>query len=317
MAYAFQNYEAFDAAAFAAFNDNRCLLLPENPLASAPTGNVRWTQTGNTTDADESNTSFPASRSFDEFLHKKTQPDSGIVGASAVWYLVVDFGAVNLQTIDAGVIVHNNLGSLGITVDLQIADDAIFFTNLKTIATSGVLTAPASGKLEERVAFYSLDHGVGVQQIYTSVRFLRYKFSRVGNFIPAILLANASARTQLIVNPLVPFDAEGNASNIATFASRGGADRVYVFNRGKGGFTANFRLADAAEIAPIEDAWFRSEQGTKHMIFATSPKDDPAESLLVHLDPADFFFPFEVSTRVRSGSWDFVEQGPPFVARER
>ncbi len=325
MAWSRQLLSVADPAASTAFDDNLGLFIPKNEMDDATV--VIWTQGGDTTDADESDVSLPGfqadPRTFDEFPHKTSKPDAGIVGASNSWWVAVDFGAANEKVIDSAVAITKNVPSLGggIGVTIEVADSADFTTNAQVIAAD-FPAVPAAGQLDPRIGFYVFDDQVALPPLfayrYSDVRYLRWRFFRAGsNFIPEIHQLIVGQRAQLLANPLTPFDAQGNASSVEIFSSRGGADRVYERYQGKGRLTTQFRLRDATEMAPIEDVWRRSDRGTNHVIFAPCPNTDPQESLFVHWDPPDFFFPFEVRTDIRAGAWDFVEQGPPFVERER
>jgi len=315
MAYAFQNFSTFNPAGAVAFDAGVGLVVPHNHLTAAAAGFPRWNTAGTTVAADASASGFPASQGHDGFLHKTTKPS----GLTTLWYYVVDFGAGTEVTIDSALIVHKQLGAAqATTVKVQIADSGDFLTAPITIADSGVVPAAAAGKIERRLGFYQLDHGIGQAQVYTSVRFLRFEFSRVGpGNDPEIHEFVVGQRAQLLVNPLAPFDADGNVSNAPVFEARSGAARIYEFYRGKGVFSAGFTTGSVAEFAPLADIWLRSNQGTKHVVWVPCPESAPAESFLMRIDPPEFEFPFVAGTHVRTGRWDLIEQGPPFVARER
>lgn len=311
MAYSFQDLSTFNLAASQAFSDNLMLVVPKNELEGAST--VIWTITGNTTDADASDTGFEANpRVFDEFLHKASKP----TGTSMVWYVAIDFGAAGI-TLDSVTIMTQNAASNSATVSVEIADNAVFTLNLREIANSGALSPPATGKLDPRIGFHDLQHaGVSVPQVYSSVQFLRVKLVAGINWIPTVWEIVVGLKSQFLANPLSPFDPIGNSSRTSVFSARGGADRIYEFYRGKGSFTARFRTRNSDEFVPIEDAWQRTEQGTKNFVVVPCPITAPNESFLMRIDPPEERFPVLVKTQ-QGGAWDLVEQGPPFVARER
>ena len=179
MAYAFTDFSTVNPAGFTAFQRGTGLVVPKNEVDGAPT--VIWTQTGETTDADESDVTIPGfaanPRLFDELPHKRSKPDPAIVGASNTWFVAIDFGAAGV-TIDSIVLIHQNLATLGVTVSVEIADSADFLTNPITIATQ-VLASPAVGQSDPRVGFFQLDHLAAAFKQYTVVRFLRVKMVRV------------------------------------------------------------------------------------------------------------------------------------------
>lgn len=308
MAYAFAD---LPAAELAAFNRDISLAVPRNELQSTTLS--RWSQGGEVTDADESAVGFPASRSFDEFPHKITKPATD----EPIWFLVFRFPSPGV-TVDSTVVIPKNIETINSPFNIEIADDGAFATNLITIVSTGAVTAPAAGKLDSRFGFFDLNHagsGSANPQRYTSVEFLRIKFGPFPASVPEIHQVIVGQRSQLLEAPLVPHTSSGNRTAATTFESRAGVGSVDEEHRGRGEISANFITADAAEFAPIDDWWDRTDEGFRHFIWAAQPKTKQNDALFVRFDPRDFFFP-ELTSRVRQGSFDMIEQGPPFRERE-
>ena len=322
MAFGNSAFSVVDPDGFAAFQLNRGLVVPKNEFADST--RLVWTQdatppTPSSSWVDESDTSSPGfeaePRLRDELPHRTSKPDTSIVGVSSTWFINIEFS--NPITLDSVIVIHKNLASLGVTVTVEIADNALFTTNLVEIANSGVLGSPALGKKDSRVAFYELDHTATAAQIYTTVEFLRIKLTRATVFVPEIHQIVAGSRAQFLVNPLAPFDPFGNVTSTISPQSRGGAARRIGFFRGQGQFTTSFLTATQAEFDPIQDWWDRSEEGTKHFIIAPCPKSDPNDSLLMRIEPPEFFFPVPRGEIQREGAFDLIEQGTPFRKREK
>ena len=309
MAYAFAD---LPAAELTAFNANVSLALPRNEIQSATV--AIWTQTGNSSDADESATGFEADpRASDEFPHKSTKPDAN----QTTWHLVFRFPSPGV-TVDAIALLSKNIRTIGAQFIVEIADNALFTTNIITIASSGVLTAPAAGKLDGRFGFYNLNHagsGSTNAQRYTSVEFLRFRFDPFPAATPEVHQAIVGKRSQLLRAPLVPHTSIGNRTAATTFESRAGVGSVDEDHRGRGEVSAALITQDDAQFAPIIDWWDRTDEGLRHFIWAVLPNSDPNDSLFVRFDPREFFFP-ELTATIKQGIFDMIEQGPPFRERE-
>lgn len=305
------------AADVALLNADVVVFQPQNKIAQAvriASTRTRWNRAGDFTDGagDESATGFPATRAHDQLTSKLTKPDA----ARDPWFWMFD--APSGLIFDTFVLIGHNLGGLNVTVRLQIADDETFTTNLETIATFSGLTGSTSGRNDDRLVSFNLDHTSTAPQTYSDVLFFRIEFDFSLALIPEIREVFLGERQQLKRGILAPHDPQHAMSETRLVRSRSGSAVVFEFNRGQGEFDPEVIAAslDPTEATRIRDIFTRNRQGALPLIYTPRPGTVPLDSYFGFLDPPELLFPIDGAGN-RRALLNIREQGPFFRELER
>jgi len=258
------------------------------------------------TGQDDTDGGAPAFNAYDRFLGRPTRP----AGSATSWAFCVDFGGANAE-FDHVLIGGHNLGAIGsTTVELQIADDAAFTTNLITVATF------TPGSTNARLVSLSLGTGGNpAPNVYSAVQFLRVLITRSPSalFTPQIGELVLGRRRQLRRRPTVPYDPDQQVSETADFVSRSGVTTRYVFNRGRAMITPVEVAFDTAQATPVTGWWSDINQGTRAFGWVERPGTAPTVAFWVLADPRSTF-PYETD-KIRRFAFSLVEQ-PPYAGLE-
>lgn len=254
--------------------------------------------------SDDTDANAPTSLLHDAQHVFPTKPDAG----ATLWYILVDFGAANLATIDHIYLGGHNFVTANVTsVNVQIADDSAFTTNLVTIATF----VPV---VDGRLVSLALDHTATVAQLYSSVQFLRLEINMSsGAVIPELSELITGQRIQFPSTPLVGYDPTHAVSEVSDFISRSGVTSRYVFHKGKQALGGTMMLKTAAELLPAQDWWDETQFGTQSFVWVEGPASAPDDAAVYLMDP-EFVFP-HLASDLRRQSFDIVEQ-PGFIRPE-
>jgi hypothetical protein len=264
------------AAEQSALTGGRPLLLATNHVRNIRSGttNLEWSSSGDWADSapagagNRTDASYPTSRAWDGFLHADTRP-TGAAGTEGsglntryVYYLLADLDEASTatHTVDSVMVRPLNVSSWpGVcTVQVQIADDAAFSTNLVTIA-SFTSTSLADRKLVD----FNLTTGVGANLYgrFTSVRYARLRISSTatwGTVRPRIGEWVLGRRRQLGHNPRIPHDDRPALSAVGDFASKSQLRSRYVYASGQRNIEAGLMPSTSGTYAIDEVAELRS-----------------------------------------------------------
>lgn len=302
MAVSFANLSADETAWFA---DDKPLLIGRNwGRVITTAAEAKWTANGSFADSDQTDTDFPWNLAFDEFDHLQTRPGSG----TSERHFVMDLGASEPGEIDCVVLLNHNLGSTSSTVDIQIADDSTFATNLRTLVSS----SPSN---DNRLVFLDLDHSPGVPQRYSSVRYIRVKCTSGGSVIYKLGEVILGRRRQLKHKPNLPWDPNNLHSDVEDFISQSGVRTRYIKSKGRRFLNAILSPHETARISDIETLYETElEQGTKNLVWIDDPTTSPNSAHWFQLDP-QLSGPLRGPSQ-RLFSFSGVEQGPNYKSAE-
>jgi hypothetical protein len=254
----------------------RPLLLATNHIRNltAGTTQLEWSSSGDWTDSapagasNRTDSSYPTSRAWDGFLHADTRP-TGTAGTEGsglstryVYYLLADLveSSLSTHTVDSVMVRPLNVSAWpGIcTVQVQIADDAAFSTNLVTVA-SFTTTALADRKLVD----FNLTTGAGANLYgrFTSLRYARIRISSTttwGTVRPQIGEWVMGRRRQLGHNPRIPHDDRPALSAVGDFTAKSQLRSRYVYASGQRNIEAGLMPSTSGTYAIDEVAELRS-----------------------------------------------------------
>ncbi len=187
---------------------------------------AEWRQGGSfASGSDETDTDFPTFLAHDRTAYEKTRPDT----AQTTWFLLLEWTGAKLGKFDTMWIVRHNLGTINATIDLQLADDNAFTTNLITLHTS----TPANDK---RIVDATLFHTGSDARLYSTVEFARLKIVTGGAAIPQIGELWLGDRQQMGHGILLAgFSPERKVSDHVDVRVRTGFNSRIVYNKGAKG----------------------------------------------------------------------------------
>ena len=228
----------------------RPLLLATNHVRNIRNGNVslEWSASGSWVDSapaggsNRTSTTYPTSRAWDGVLYADTRPTGaeGTEGSGLntryVYYLLaeLDESSNATHTIDTVMVRPLNVSAWPdvATVEVQIADNSSFSTNLVTLSSfSGAALA------DRKLLDTNLTTGAGANLWgrFTSVRYARLRISSTvswGTVRPQIGEWVMGRRRQLGHNPRIPHDERPLLSVVSDFTAQSQATSRYVFARG-------------------------------------------------------------------------------------
>jgi hypothetical protein len=278
-------------------------LVAVNAIVSPST--KKWTETGTVAATDRTLAANPAARAYDGLPGLLTKPDST---AASTWYLVFDMGTTGIE-FDCAFLIGHNFGTLALTtVQLQIANAADFATDLVTIGDFG---APAN---DDRLADYVLHSGGGSALRYSTVRYVRLKLSKGGNFTPQLGELVLGRRRQFDRKPDRPFDDYGLHNEVDVTKTLGGLSLVTAHFRNQFRLDAEWPI-ESSDYQTDWQAFWTGCNGA--FVWCYSPTSAPASWHLMARDQEDIDLgmigPYE-----RTAKLEAVEQGPSlyFLANE-
>lgn len=295
------------AAQIASFNANYPLVLANHVLFAAENDAAfatRWSTTGSwTSGADLTASDSPGYNAYDFQFNRFTAPSS----AQSTWYFLMNFGGTP-ATIDAAVILGHNFGAIGgLTVTLEVADDAAFTTNLRTLATW------TPGTSTKRLVNVTLG---GSNNSYSGVVYARVKITGSSAFIPQIGEIFLGARRQLNSAGLLPYDPDMESARTVDFDGRSGVRTRYVFNDGQQTLKFDLSIADASSDAVVSSWWSDCAHGTRPFVYIERPNTAPGAAFLMWFPQGYKLQRPYLSDVVRRLSVELEEQGAPFYANE-
>lgn len=283
---------AWETTAFAADKP----LIASQSIPTSP-AYAKWVEVGQvgagniTTWTDRTDSDFPIRRAYDGYPHLVTKTDAT---AANEWYLAFDFGSA--IDFDCAFLIGTNMGTVNpVTLDLQVADDNAFSTNLKTI---GTFTAS-----NDRMQDYVLSDGSGAARWTAQYAWL--KIARVANFTPEIGELILGRRRQMQSMPLNPFDPTSLHDEIGRSRSMGGISHTTVFHRRRFELSATFSEHEDTYINGLIGFW---QECNNTFVWCWEPTTTPGGWNLMSKD-ADFDFPSEGWTE-RTVTLTGSEQGP-------
>lgn len=219
--------------------------IPISPLVA------RWTEVGATTSTDRTLSTAPSRWVYDGRPGLASTPDAT---SSSTWYLVFDLAAAGIEFDCCGIMGHN-FGTLALTtVQLQVADDAAFSSNLKTLADFG---SPSN---DDRLASIELYHTGSAALRYGGVRYLRIKLSRATPFTPEIGELLIGRRRQLAFKAQRPFDVYALSENSEISETDSGVLHKVTYSRRAYELAAEFWVTTAAHRLDLVE-FFRECRG--------------------------------------------------------
>jgi hypothetical protein len=276
MAYSTTDLSA--AAQTTAATAGKPFVLPAGSVAnglSEHTGDttVTWSTTA-TAVSDITETGYPTSRLWDTHNHLVSRPST--TGYSIIYLLITTEIPVFDTIFIGGHNLHSAAGAATLTI--QIADNAAFSSNLRTL----VSYAGFGTSKNARLCFFNIGPtgGGGAVEQYSDVVYLRIKIDKGSSFTikPEIGEIVFAKREQLSQRPDVPFDDEAFSSSVVDFHSKSGVLTRYVLNTGQRFFKHQHSPtgADAYgmdDITSIRDWYKNTKRGVEPFIYVPDPTD--------------------------------------------
>jgi len=265
---------------------------------------TRWNQTGDWADPDESDADGDPLYGRDDQSYRRTYPDA----SQTLWYYLIDLGAADGILNAASILHHVNLS--GVTVTLQVADNATYATNLRDLAS----ITPSDST---RIVMLDLDgDAVGVEQEYSSVRYARLKFAKATGFIPSFGELILSQRTQLPYKSDLPYDPNNLRTRKEIFESDSGVMSSYTFWKKRKIMQLILNQDLAAYISDIETLWEDYLDGGRYpYLFIENPATSPTEAYWMEEQDPELSGPYSGPVR-REFRFLSIERGPHFYKIE-
>lgn len=273
-----------------ALTAGRPLLCATNHIRNIRSGStaLEWSASGSWSDSapagasNRTSASYPTSRAWDGRLYADTRP-SGAEGTEGsglnerrVFYLLADLdeSSAATHTIDLVMVRPLNVSSWpGVaTLQVQIADNSTFTTNLVTIASF-----TGADLADRKLLDLNLTTGAGANLYgrFTSVRYARLRISTTvtwGSIRPQIGEWVMGRRRQLAHNPRVPHDDRPASSVVADFRSQSQAVSRYIYARGARNIEAGLMPVPSGaysidEVATLRSWFEESGWGTRPFIY--------------------------------------------------
>lgn len=286
---------AWSSAALASWETtalgNDIPLLAAQAIPASPT-TVKWVDSaqvgsGNIgTWTNRAHASYPVARAYDGYPHLDTRTDATV---SSTWYYAMDLGA--LTEFDCLFLIGTNFGTLALTtVELQVADDNAFSTNLTTQAS---VTAS-----DDRMIDLTMVNG------RITAQYVWLKLSKGSSFTPQFGEMIIGRRRQLKNMPINPFDPTSLHDEVSRARSMGGVTHSTVFHRRR--FDLNLSLSTHEDTHTNNlISWFQNVRNS--FVWIWKPNTSPASWHLMARESDDFDFP----------SSDWSERTTTIVASEQ
>lgn len=245
------------------------------------------------------------------------------VGAYQIWLLMPLTG---LPDFDVVCLINHNLKDvfgLGSSyIQMQIADNAGYSTNLATLAEMSVAT-------NARQFIFNLNHDAGernssfgYRRVYSGVAYARLKIVLsvpVGEdwvpqpvasapFFGEVVIGRSYQLSANFVSPMT----ETYDAGIREFIAPSGHTKRFVNYSGRRRFKGDIQFASRADAQYLRDAWAASGYGARPVLWCPDPMTTPHETYLVRWTCSNFQEYVSGETVV---SLDMTEM-PPFVSTE-
>jgi hypothetical protein len=310
VAYSFASITADEIARAAA---DKPLLIPARSNAlrrSTGVNSSRWTEVGTTAATDRSDANFPAANAFDLRTHVPTKEDGGTL--SSEWFLVSQM-FTPFSDFDTLVILGHNLKSEAnriadpVDVELQIADDGAFTTNLETVANFSI---PNNAIVEnKRIVSLSLFHTGSTALRYSNVEFARLRiFSAGADIFPEIGEVLLGRRRQWKHAPDRPFGVDDQQSQFSDFVSGTGGRVRYLEQAQLRRFSGAIAVNDATVRSDLLALRNESKGLSSPIVWVTKPTADPGAAIWTWPTAGSFDLP-EVGPGEDSFVFDLLEDG--------
>jgi hypothetical protein len=265
----------------------------------------QWRTSGSwASGADGTAGSGDTSRASDDYDHLRTFPAS----SETEWFYLLNLGAAP-GTVDSLAIL-NPYGLSGVQIDLQLADNSAYSTNLVTVAS----VTPSDIK---RVIVLDLHHTGDVPLRYSSAQWWRLRFTKGGAAIlprfGEVVLGNS---LQLSHKPDRPYYDGTTRSSAERFESYSGVVTDAVRHRGRRHLSATLALTAQAEADAVR-SFFEDDidAGTRPFLWVDDPLTLPGRAAWMRMGEE----PSLDIIRESHGLWVWrlsaIECGPNFVAR--
>ena len=269
---------ALSAAEQLLVTNDKPVLIGSNAIESA--ARAKWlTGASDNVDSatDLANTDFPTTRVYDRLAHSVTKP------ASAAGTIYLAFGlTTSAPEFDCAMIAGHNFSGVGMTITIEVADNATFGSP-STIAT-WLGEQPAT-----RLVKYDLHHSGSDPMRYTIdttspiSRYVRIKIVKTsGTMIPEIGEFWLGRRRHLPYKFDQVLDDKRTVSRVADFEARSGVTTRYTYNRGQSRRSGTTLIDGAENIATVDSWWSECEQGTKPFLYCENPATAPEATQLMH-----------------------------------
>lgn len=284
-----------------------CLL--ESFLGSS-TGGV-WTETGNTSDANQAASGYPVYRAYDGFAHDalSTKPNA----AAATWYLAFDCSSSPI-TFDSVFIVGTNLDGLD-DIIVHIADNATFTTNIEKILGLDTSTnyGVTAGTIGNRNTHTQLDHNSTTPRLYSNVGYVRVKFAvDSGTATPEVTEIWFGQRRQLLDWPDVPWDNTNTSSEIRAIRTRPGLTTCSTRHEGRASRVPTITLGDSSDLAVVTSWWDDCLYGARSFVWVepVSATVEPVGYLMAYDGPEPDLNPTKLGPNERRVTLPMIELKP-------
>jgi hypothetical protein len=263
----------------------------------------RWNTTGSLATADASDATTQRTWLRDGFTHLRSAPAT----SQTTWYLCFDLGAT--RTFDSCAILGHNLGTIGgVQVDLQVADNSTFGTNLQTIETWTPLTS------NKRLVSVDISHSGSARQ-YTA-QYVRLKFSKGSGIIPNIGEVILSDRRQLKHQPDYPWARQDWKSYADEFKSSNQITTRYFQASGQRRIAARLTTGASAYWDDLDNFFsLDSEYGKRPFLWIDRPTTDPQGAPLMLFADPEYSNPYN-GPNERTLDLIAYEQGSQYVSAE-
>lgn len=260
-----------------------------------------WNNTGTWVGAgpDQTASYFPTHRLTDWSQHAASESGTN----SATQYVIINTGGS--FSFDCCLLGVNGFGDDSVTqVDLQIADDNLFATNLQTIATW--TTGLDNGRLGEFV----LKHTGSDPLVYSDVPYIRLKIAGSSS-TPYLTEFILGERLQMSHWPNYPFFRYTWGHNLSPgAASYSGSHKRVTWGHTVRKYTAEFEPDDSTQQTRFESLYSQTQQGTRAFVFVPDASSDASDWYLCQFDQPSFDFPYTAGTNKRVASLQFSEMPP-------
>ena len=335
MAYATGTVSAAEQGALTA---GRPLLLAVNHIRNIRNGNVslEWSASGDWSDSgtggasNRTSAAYPTSRAWDGVIYADTRP-AGVEGTEGaglntryVYYLLaeLDESSNATHTVDTVMVRPLNVSSWpgAATVEVQIADNAAFSSNLVTVSSF-----TGSALADRKLLDTNLTTGAGsnLWGRFTSVRYARLRISSTvpwGSVRPQIGEWVMGRRRQLGHNPRIPHDERPLSSVVGDFVAQSQATSRYVFARGASNKEVGLMPQTSGtyainEIAELRTWFIETDYGARPFLYLEPGVAGQATaSYWMMLDQPELTMPLNGPFH-RSVTLSMIEQ-PPFASAE-
>jgi len=287
-----------DRPLFLADHQMRQILVPG-------TSKYLWTKTGNTTDADETDTDYPAERAWDGFSHLQTRPQT----AQATWYFAV---ALPSQAAFDTVFLSVANSELFSDIWLEISDHATFSSHTELIATFDT-SGPYGNKLgvlSTHMGHALLSQDSASPESFTAVDYVRLVFMATSTAILQLGESSLGSSRQLLHHLDMPYGDKRADSSTRPMHSRTGVTMGRKRHKGRAVRDLSITTINPTEHSAIDSFWSDCDEGSRSFVWMENPGTAPAP-YLCSLDSAVNSHPLIVGANRRQVHYRALEQ-PPF-----